>query len=139
MVAWQSWQVERDYRDQQQQIRERQAAWRAQNIRNYTVTYSNCNASFCCQQVTLRVENRNTHQLMSNCAPPTIMFVEDFQVYTMDELFRWLNTLFERDSSWHHLALEYHPELGYITRLRLERIEGAPALELRYENLEPGA
>ncbi|KAB2902237.1 MAG: hypothetical protein KJ064_27210 [Anaerolineae bacterium] len=127
------WERERQLREQRDLLDEQYVLWRRQNIRDYTLTYSN--SGIYCQNALMTVKNGVVDAVTPVCSSSYYGSYGSGVVRSMDELFRWVETT-ALGGHYREVEIEYHPAYHYITRLVIDDEYSASVIEIRYENLK---
>ncbi len=110
--------------------------WINQHILDYDVTYTNCDAVICCENITMQVRDGKVERLIPACSrfmgrAGTL----HVQGKTIDEMFLFLESL-EKQQSEDSVHVEYHPDLHYIAYVYVEVSFTQNITEIRYEKLQ---
>jgi hypothetical protein len=143
LTGWLFWTVYIDIRDYEQKIDQFQAeleqqfaAWRAQRIDDYAVTYHTTEYGYVnagCGTMTLTIEDNILTDIPCN-APSYYGYYNIHALRSMDEQFRWLiqNGVDFYDDN---LEITYHPTLHYIQKIVIHSDFGS-SITIEYTNLE---
>ncbi|HLA43475.1 MAG TPA: DUF6174 domain-containing protein [Aggregatilineales bacterium] len=133
----------RAFKDQQelQTIRDefdrQHTLWKAQNIQNYRVRYTNCNGLVCCQGVTMTVHDGILQNTQPDCSSTggLVGYTGYTSINSMDQMYFWLDDWLRYNED-RRITVSYHPELHYITHLEFVPYGDITPEVISYEALE---